>query len=675
MKRLSAIPLKTMVIVFSVLAISGIGVASTGIITRSNGINLNQGLVAKWQFNGDAVDSSGNGFNGAVNGATATEDRFGNPAGALDFDGSNDWVSMSGGANLGISGDMSLSFWVNPDDNSTGYFFDNRGPGSFWLLKNYSGYTINFENRSRVNPPGWTLGEWYHIVVTNTPSGSAMYLNGVQVDTGSGETASITTNLRAGTRYTNSSYINAQMDDVTLYDREISQAEVNALYSAQSEASEVSVGGLQSGLAGWWKLDGDGKDSTPYANHGQVFGATATSDRNGSANQAYDFNGSSDYIALPKFYNSSGALSQLTVSAWVKVDPGAGGWSILDFDRSEYFTATISGNVTGTNKVGFHTAGSGIHDMSSNSNVADGQWHLVTWQYDGVDKIIYIDGVEDARAVNPHGGSGLGTGTTRYGIIGDGSEAGTFNGGGNNDYFDGIADEIRLYERALSVDEIKILAESYKPEISISSLSKGLIADWDFNGDAKDKTPYSNHATVNGATLTSDRMGLTESAYNFDGVNDYIEVPAPSISTAPNLFTVTGWIKPSSSQSSRFITPASVGIDQFIQYTGSSQLIRVVVVPAADTSGSAISSPVNSVPVGEWTHWAVSIDDKTVKLYINGVQVASQTVGHEIAGWAGHWDVGQRGNGTFWLDGVIDDLKIYNRALTASEVERLYETY
>jgi hypothetical protein len=55
-------------------------------------------------------------------------------------------------------------------------------------------------------------------------------------------------------------------------------------------------------------------------------------------------------------------------------------------------------------------------------------------------------------------------------------------------------------------------------------LNDGLVAYYPFNGNANDKSGNGNHGTVHGATLTEDRFGNADSAYNFDGVYDYIEI-------------------------------------------------------------------------------------------------------------------------------------------------------
>ena len=72
--------------------------------------------------------------------------------------------------------------------------------------------------------------------------------------------------------------------------------------------------------------------------------------------------------------------------------------------------------------------------------------------------------------------------------------------------------------------------------------TNGLVGYWGFNGNANDQSGNSNNGTVNGATLTTDRFGNSNSAYNFDGVNDYIRCinPGPSGSTSRS---VCFWMK------------------------------------------------------------------------------------------------------------------------------------
>ena len=80
------------------------------------------GLVAWYPFNGNANDSSGNGNNGTVSGATLTTDRFGNPGKAYSFNGTNAYISVPNSSSLSIVGDITISAWIyDYGDNGAGY--------------------------------------------------------------------------------------------------------------------------------------------------------------------------------------------------------------------------------------------------------------------------------------------------------------------------------------------------------------------------------------------------------------------------------------------------------------------------------------------------------------------------------------------------------------------------
>jgi len=190
--------------------------------------------------------------------------------------------------------------------------------------------------------------------------------------------------------------------------------------------------------------------------NGQANGNMTSSDLvEGKIGSAIDFDGTNDYFAIEdKNYASSGAIGELTVSGWVNTsystNSWTGNWALLDFDRSEYFNLFIHGQ----GKVSFSTrgAGAGIHDFhgGQSGQVNDGNWHYVVGTFSPTKKQLYIDGVLVNTANNPHNGANLGTGATRYGFIGDGSEASGFNGGRNNIYYKGKMDELHFLNVELS---------------------------------------------------------------------------------------------------------------------------------------------------------------------------------------------------------------------------------
>ncbi len=196
------------------------------------------------------------------------------------------------------------------------------------------------------------------------------------------------------------------------------------------------------------------------------------------------FDGSNDYIAISDlFYNSANSIDELTVITWMKM-PDYQRCSMVDYDRSEHWSFGVNfANAGGNNgKISFDTyATSGsIKDFASDARVDDGQWHMTAGRFDSSltnEKAIFIDGNLDSE-VNQYGtGVKLGKNITRYGIIGDGSEAGSFDAGRNNTYYKGELQEVRIYEKALKNEEI---ADMYAQGPGAGGYTDGLLLGYDF---------------------------------------------------------------------------------------------------------------------------------------------------------------------------------------------------
>jgi len=190
--------------------------------------------------------------------------------------------------------------------------------------------------------------------------------------------------------------------------------------------------------------------------------------------QYVTFNGTSTYGAISGLnYSTSGVISSMTVTAWVRVPSDGGDWSILDFDRSEYFTCAagiaVGGNNGEGNVVSFqtHHTSAGTHDMWGNQDIRDNRWHHIAWVYDGTYKTIYVDGAEDEK-LDVSGDGNIGSGTTRYGFIGDGSEASSFDGSKNDIYFEGDIASVTFWDNvALNQTEVQdAMSGHYKSGIT-----------------------------------------------------------------------------------------------------------------------------------------------------------------------------------------------------------------
>lgn len=170
-------------------------------------------------------------------------------------------------------------------------------------------------------------------------------------------------------------------------------------------------------------------------------------------NNTLEFDGNNDRVAIQNFSYNSTTITELTVEAWVKTTE-TNAQIIASFDRSEYWRLGISSTGATTGRVSWNiNTNVGFTDIGGVAAVNDGQWHHVVGVYDNGVATIYVDGQVDVSVV---AGATIGSGATRFGFVGVGSEASTYNGSqGPNHYFDGEIDEFRIWSEARSQIEIQ----------------------------------------------------------------------------------------------------------------------------------------------------------------------------------------------------------------------------
>jgi hypothetical protein len=228
---------------YNLLAMCVIGLNLFGQIPQDS-------LLLYYPFNGDALDSSGNGFDGIVNGATLTTDRFGNPNSAYFFDGINDYIDMPNVNQLKPDLPVSFSFWTNPTSLNSHNFLFSTSPvngvraGCTFNIQTSGLMTINYgdnvgtgpgNRRTKQTNPIFTTGSWYHIVgVFRGPQDMDIYVNGVLVSgsysgTG-GALAYANVAGSIGRANTNSEYAWGAIDDFAIYNKALDSCEVQNLY-------------------------------------------------------------------------------------------------------------------------------------------------------------------------------------------------------------------------------------------------------------------------------------------------------------------------------------------------------------------------------------------------------------------------------------------------------------
>ena len=228
-------------------------------------------LIGHWPFTGNANDASGNNQNGTVNGATLTYDRFGNANRAYAFDGVDDYIDVpsSSGLDLDVSTGMSFSFWLKtcgpyPATNvSFGLFgrSSSSTPGWAIFLESYQHpafYVVRGTGIFRpfvANSDGGAAtsvadSRWHHVVVVVTDS-VTFYIDGQREHTGYrpdfwGTDFSQGISLRFGIAMSaltfNEAWFHGVLDDIRIYDRDLTASEAQALYTEGGWAGNATRG-------------------------------------------------------------------------------------------------------------------------------------------------------------------------------------------------------------------------------------------------------------------------------------------------------------------------------------------------------------------------------------------------------------------------------------------------
>ena len=418
------------------------------------------------------------------------------------------------------------------------------------------------------------------------------------------------------------------------------------------------------GLAGYWGFNGNANDESGNGNNGTVNGATLTTDRNGNSNNAYSFNGNSG-ISIP---HSTSLIvgNSSTFSFWLKYNSLSNGFNLVFKkgivggcpDSGYYFAYDgVPGPVYKCFGYGVRGNCSGISDSSS----LDNEWHNIVVVYNLQNSQIYFDGILQDGYANNNIKQAI-FNTVEPLIIG------YYNGPYSGTSWNGLIDDFGIWNRALTQQEITTMYNSIEvPTYSDTcnnvsgSLTQGLVGYWPFCGNANDDSGHGNNGTVDGATLTTDRFGNTNSAYNFDGINDNIGLGNFFNYTS---FSISMWVKPGNQNGHAVI------IDN--NHASSNNWVFQTISNFSNNGYNFINSNEVLLSTNNWNHVILSYSLGVVRVYLNGNLVTetpwSLNYNNSPSLFLGYW---QAANARFWK-GDMDDIGIWNRALTQEEITNLY---
>jgi hypothetical protein len=219
------------------------------------------------------------------------------------------------------------------------------------------------------------------------------------------------------------------------------------------------------------------------------------------------------------------------------------------------------------------------------------------------------------------------------------------------------------------------------PQIIVTDLNP--IAHYTFTGNSNDLSKYSNNGKITNLTLATDSFGAANCAYFFNG-NGYLEIPDKDIlDFKTNKLTVSAWIKPLYVSGSYIVEKATF-VNSQGQLTEGGGPFSLDIYPgtpraliySADEL-SIILTGKSQIKYNVWQHLLLTWDGKIAYLYYNGKLEASGVFEKEILVTNGNLYIGAYKwafpAGAF--NGSIDNVRIYNRYLTESEIQDIYINY
>jgi hypothetical protein len=455
-----------------------------------------------------------------------------------------------------------------------------------------------------------------------------------------------------------------------------------------------------SNMVSWWPGDGNARDIQDNNGGALAGGATFAP---GKVGQAFRFDGQDDFVDVQP--NANLDLTQaLTIDAWVNPslvtnDRGIVEKTVANGVNTQYSLFLSDGRVVfRLIKV------PGVDHATISANpIPTNAWTHVAATWDGAIMKLFTNGVQQSQTLAVAAPINGGVGPTLIG-----------RQGSRINPFAGLIDEVEIFSRALSSQEVYAIylagsAGKCKPDSDGDGVSdasdncvntfnpdqadadsdglgdacdvsptcvqppSNMISWWPGDGNADDIQDGNNGMLQGGATFMP---GKVEQAFSFDGGDDFVNVPYNSNLDLTQALTIDAWVNPTViAGRNRGIVEKTVGGGVNTQYSlfldsGGGMVFRLIKVPGVDHR--TISSD-SVIPLNTWTHVAATWDGATMKLFINGFQQAeTQAVVGSINGGDGPTLIGKQGSNINHYAGLIDEVEIFNRALSSQEIRAIY---
>lgn len=478
------------------------------------------------------------------------------------------------------------------------------------------------------------------------------------------------------------------------------------LNAGSSAGANTGGGGGAAGYNAGYYASGDGgtgivilayPTATPILNTARertgnansVTYGTAATVATGKVGQALSFNGSTSYASS----TDAAAIkptSGISYGGWVYVSATpAANQSMLEKGTATS-TAGYGLYVTSENKfcLGIKTAGG--YEQGAGSAVTTGKWHHVMVTYDSSTPTLYVDGYAQSLAT----GTGC-TLTQNTGAITQDTSALYFGArAGTSQFFNGRLDDVRVYNRALTATEVSHLYSAgtgstagVSSTVSTSgssgqSFGSGLAGYWTMDGKDTtittivDRTGSGNTATLSNTAAVAGKLGQ---GLSLNGSTSYASMSDASSLDPTAAISYGGWVyvsaTPAANQSVLEKGTATSTAGYGLYVTSEKKFCLGI-----KTAGGYEQGASNTVTGSKWHHVMVTYDSTTPTLYVDGyAQSLATGTGCTLTQNTGAITqdtsalyFGARSGTSQFFNGRLDDVRVYNRALTATEVNHMY---
>jgi chitodextrinase len=209
------------------------------------------------------------------------------------------------------------------------------------------------------------------------------------------------------------------------------------------------------------------------------------------------------------------------------------------------------------------------------------------------------------------------------------------------------------------------------PSAHVHASSTGLVASYSFNEGVgttvTDSSGNGNNGTISGATWTT--AGKYGSALSFNGTSSRVVINDSASLHLSSGMTLEAWVSPTTAPTTWQDVIYKQNDIYFLEAGSSISKNPPAVGATFSSHGDQFMAGLSSLPAKTWTHLAATYDGATLLLYVNGVQVASRSMSDTLTSSTNALQIG--GDAAFgqYFNGIIDEVRIYNRALAPAEIQ------